>query len=377
MGIIQCGNFSGNTTVSIGWEPQWIMLKRTDNTEDWITIDNMRGCAVGGVDAILNPNLSSAESMANDFIDFTATGFISKNLTGSYIYTVIRRNNKPPTTGTQVYNASTASGVVSAGFPVDLHIGAVRAGAANNHAVHSRLVGGTKELVTSSTAAESTITDLGFDSMTGLRASLVAGGVNHFFRRAAGFMDVVCTNDNGASQMLNHSLGVAPELIIEKQRTSGTDWWAQLHTINKLAKLNLTDAAFGSLSGYPVTSTTFKTAGFSSGTSVAYIFATKAGISKVGSYTGNGSTQTIDCGFSAGARFFLVKATSATGSWWIFDSVRGIVSAADPALQLNSTSAEITSADAVDPTPVGIIVNQEATCSINMNGVSYVYLAIA
>ena len=34
-------------------------------------------------------------------------------------------------------------------------------------------------------------------------------------------------------------------------------------------------------------------------------------------------------------------------------------------------------ADAVDPDPTGIIVNQEATCSINATGVSYVYLAIA
>lgn len=113
------------------------------------------------------------------------------------------------------------------------------------------------------------------------------------------------------------------------------------------------------------------------GTYVAYLFATKAGISKVGSYTGNGSSQTINCGFSAGARFFLVKATSTTGSWWIFDSTRGIISAADAALQLNSTAAEITSADACDPDASGIIVNQEATCSINASGISYVFLAFS
>ena len=94
-GIIQCGSFTGNTTVNIGWEPQWVMVRRVDAAGYWTVIDSMRGCSVGGVDTVLNPNLSNAEFVSNDYIDFTATGFITKNLTGTYIYTVIRRPNKP------------------------------------------------------------------------------------------------------------------------------------------------------------------------------------------------------------------------------------------------------------------------------------------
>ena len=100
-------------------------------------------------------------------------------------------------------------------------------------------------------------------------------------------------------------------------------------------------------------------------------------MSKVGSYTGNGSSQTIDMGFASGARFFLVKRTDSTGNWWVYDSTRGITAPADPALALNSTAAEVTSADAVDPTNVGLIVNQEATCNINVSGATYIYLGIA
>jgi hypothetical protein len=110
---------------------------------------------------------------------------------------------------------------------------------------------------------------------------------------------------------------------------------------------------------------------------VAYLFASCPGVSKVGSYTGNGSSQTIDCGFTGGARFFLVKRTDSTGDWWVYDSARGITAPADPALRLNSTAAEVTSADAVDPTSVGIVVNQEATCNINVSSATYIYLAIA
>jgi hypothetical protein len=60
---------------------------------------------------------------------------------------------------------------------------------------------------------------------------------------------------------------------------------------------------------------------------IAYLFATVAGVSKVGSYTGNGSTQNMDCGFSSGARFVLIKRSrrhQMIGS--SFDTVRGYVS---------------------------------------------------
>lgn len=381
-GIIQCGSFttdaSGNATVNLGWEPQYLLYKRTDSTSDWRIWDQMRGWPMSG-SAQLWANLSSAETVTGGFAYPTATGMAGYfgAASATYIYLAVRRPNKPPKTGTQVYNASVASGAVNAGFPVDLHIGAVRAGAANNHAMHARLTGGTRELVTSSTVAEATITDLGFDSMTGLKASLSAGGINHFFRRAPGFFDVVCGDYLGQK---SHSLGVTPELIITKQRNASNKWfvWHKLFAISEFLYLEQT-AAKQTLSNiwYTPTATTFGLQGSDSNTSVAYLFATLPGISKVGSYTGNGSSQTIDCGFSTGARFFLVKATGITGSWWVYDSARGIVSAADPALQLNLTAAEITSADAVDPTSVGIVVNQEATCSINATGVSYIFLAIA
>jgi hypothetical protein len=53
------------------------------------------------------------------------------------------------------------------------------------------------------------------------------------------------------------------------------------------------------------------------------------------------------------------------------------VSSSDPALRLNSTAAEVTSADAVDTDSTGLIVNQEGTCNINVNAATYIFLAIA
>jgi len=389
MGIIQCGSFVGNTTVNIGWEPQWIMIKRTDAAGDWIVIDSMRGCSVGGIDAVLNPNLANAESVSNDYIDFTATGFITKNLTGTYIYTVIRRPNKPPTSGIEIYLPSASSGVVNTGFPVDLHIEATRAGSTTNHRFHDRLRGGTKELVSSSDVAETTVTDLLFDSNTGLRKSFAAGLSNHFFRRAHGFFDVVCyTGAGGNNQPVGHNLGVTPELIICRSRSSESSSWCVMALnatgSNKSGFLNSTDT-FGSypfVISFSNTASQFFVGDYpgtnqSGATYVAYLFASIQGISKVGSYTGNGTSQTIDCGFSTGARFILIKRTDSTGDWYVWDSARGIVSANDPHLSLNTIAAEVTTDDSVDPNFIGFDVLQNSATNINISGALYMFLAIS
>jgi hypothetical protein len=110
---------------------------------------------------------------------------------------------------------------------------------------------------------------------------------------------------------------------------------------------------------------------------IAYLFATLAGVSKVGSYTGNGSSQTINCGFTTGARFVLIKRTDSTGDWYVWDTARGIVTGNDPHLSLNTTAAEVTSNDTIDPDSTGFIVNQVAATNVNVNAATYIYLAIS
>jgi hypothetical protein len=116
----------------------------------------------------------------------------------------------------------------------------------------------------------------------------------------------------------------------------------------------------------------------SSATYTTYLWATKAGISKVFTYTGNGGTQTINCGFSAGARFILIiRATASTAQdVFIWDSTRGIVSGNDPRLSLNTTAAENTSLDTIDPDSSGFVVNTDAS-NINVSGAVYFGLAYA
>jgi hypothetical protein len=112
-------------------------------------------------------------------------------------------------------------------------------------------------------------------------------------------------------------------------------------------------------------------------TYVAYLFATCAGVSKVGSYTGTGAAQTINCGFTAGSRFVMIKRTDSTGDWYVWDSARGIIPANDPYLLINSADAEVTGTDYVDTTNVGFDVTSTAPAAINANGGTFIFLAIA
>lgn len=334
----------------------------------------------------------------------TPTGFkglVSSGINnGTFIYIAIRRGPmKTPTTGTSVFspNAYSTTGAAgnpqTTGFPVDWMIQGNRSGGSVWPAGFSRLQGGSQYLQTSSTAAEATQSGgaINFDSNTNF--SFVAQWFNNgapsvswSFRRAPGFFDVVCYTGTGAAALRNHNLGVAPELMIIKSRNFGGQAWAVYSgDPNQFLRLNTT-AQIASASdtwNYTTpTSTQFGTGtstlvGASGWTYVAYLFASCPGVSKVGSYTGTGALQTINCGFTGGARFVLIKRTDSTGDWFTYDSARGISSGNDPYLLLNSTAAEVTGTNYVDTTSVGFQVTAAAPAGLNANGGTYIFLAIA
>ena len=110
---------------------------------------------------------------------------------------------------------------------------------------------------------------------------------------------------------------------------------------------------------------------------LALLFATLPGISKVGSYSGTGNNINVDCGFTNGARFVLIKRTDGTGDWYLWDSVRGIVSGNDPYIRLNSSYQQITTYDYIDPLSSGFTVPQAGLNDLNTSNGNYIFLAIA
>jgi hypothetical protein len=400
--VISCGSFttdgSGNARVDLGYEPQWILVKRSNASNDWFIVDNMRGLNQTN-NYFLRPNLSNAE-FNNDFAYYKidSTGFNVSIIQGSgntVVYIAIRRGPmRVPTTGTSVFAPATATwsggaATYTTNFPVDLALarGTRFATDSAGFGVYDRLRGPAPYLKTAQTDAELSA-DSVFDSMTSFtdRAGYTNGtsGALEALRRAPGFFDVVCFNNTGTSQSIAHGLSVAPELLIVKSRTgSAQAWWVYHSAVGATKYLLLNSNAAPVTTDLVWNNTAPSGTAFTTGTImdrggyVAYLFATCPGVSKVGSFTGTGATQVINCGFTGGARFVLIKATSTTGDWLVWDSARGIVAGNDPYLAMNSTAAEVTSTDWVDTASTGFELSNAGGNLANSSGVSYIFLAIA
>jgi hypothetical protein len=402
--VVSCGGFtsdsSGNATVTLGWEPQWLLFKRTDSTGSWALHDTMRGGSLSASSNGLSANTSEAEGAgtSNYAWNPTATGFqFRASLGGSgatYVYMAIRRGPmKTPTDATKVFDVDAQAGgsFVTTSFSVDLSLLKRRTNVETTYAL-SRLQGGTQYLETASTNAEQTAGAspvIRFDSNVGVEDDFFGSGsslVYFNFRRAPGFFDVVAYTGTDANRMVSHNLGVAPELMIVKQRSGTAPWAVYCSALGNGQFLEM-DFSAASTSSALWNNTTPTSSVFTVGTNgrvnvspqtyVAYLFASLTGISKVGSYTGTGTTLSVDCGFTNGARFVLIKRTDSTGDWYVWDTARGIVSGNDPYLLLNSTAAEVTNTDFIDPLSSGFQISSTAPAAINANGGTFIYLAIA
>jgi hypothetical protein len=416
--VISCGSFttdgSGNATVNLGYEPQWVILKNatTASNNEWRMVDNMRGFPVDGASSSVLAANSSAAEFTSGTINVLNTGIQIDGLANSatFIYIAIRRGPmKTPTTGTSVFSpiaSSAATGTkLTTNFPVDLQMFALRTSGQVQAYDRLRGVSSTttesgQRLITSSTAAESTVTATvrAWDNTGFQMASFWTGSSMVFwnFGRAPGFFDVVCyTGTGAASIVLNHNLTVIPGIYIIKARSAVGDWQTLFNVsgtqyrfwsgASPASGLNLTTASTNTSNLGGLTSTTFTPTFYMGNTHtnsagvnyVAYLFASVAGVSKVGSYTGTGTTNQINCGFTGGARFVMIKRTDSTGDWYVWDSVRGIVAGNDPYLLLNSTAAEVTGTDYVDTYSAGFEISSTAPAAINANGGSFIFWAIA
>jgi hypothetical protein len=278
--------------------------------------------------------------------------------------------------------------------------------AGGDTATFDRLRGANARLNTDTTSAESTVntdTLTGFDAMTGIRLGIDLNSavinylegtetyINWNFRRAPSFFDEVCYTGTGSAATFSHNLQAVPELIICKQRNSANSWFVYAAPLgaSQGVALNGNFAAFATTGVSALwnettpTSTVFSlgqntSVNASAATYVAYLFASCAGVSKVGSYTGTGTTLQIDCGFTSGARFVLIRRTSASSSnWYVWDSARGIVSGNDPYLLLDTTAAEVTSTDYIDTYSAGFEISSTAPAAINASGGSFIFFAVS
>jgi len=211
----------------------------------------------------------------------------------------------------------------------------------------------------------------------------------------AGFSIVTWTGPSGSdARTMAHGLGGTPELIIYKNRDEVFNWYVGTSAITfnfntDYLQLNTniakaTDAG-GTVFNSAPTSTVIGGANSSASAKenikyVAYCFRSIQGYSKIGSYTGNGSTDgpMVYCGFKPA--WVMIKLTSSTENWIMMDNKRDTFNNAYRTLLANANSVEDTSNDArysLDFVSNGFKVRSNAHATSNGNGSTYIYMAFA
>lgn len=201
----------------------------------------------------------------------------------------------------------------------------------------------------------------------------------------AGFSIVTYTG-TGSAGTVGHGLGVAPKMVIVKRRDSTGGWW--IHNTNLTSasygiRLDTTGAeqvASAVFNNTFPTSTVFSLGtnaevNTSSATMVAYCFAEIEGYSKFGSYIGNGNADGAFVYTGFRPAFVLIKRTTGTEDWFIYDSVRDTFNAVDSYLKPNTSGAEAT-ASYGDLLSNGFKA-RNTFAALNASGEPYIYMAFA
>ncbi len=327
---------NGNTTRTItnasSFRPDFVWMKERDIAIDHLLYDSIRGPSTSSASKALCSNTTVAEGSQNDnstygYLDgFTSSGFtVTRGSDGATSYT--NKNN-----GTYVaWQWQAGQGSTSSN---------------------------TSGSITSTVSVNAT----------------------------AGFSIVTYTG-TGANATVGHGLGVAPKMIIIKNRgigTAGDGAWQVYHASignTQYLSLNTTAAAATSTARWnntSPTSTVFTVATTGSvndpsNTYVAYCWAEIAGFSRFGSYTGNGSADGVFVYTGFRPKYVMIKTSSNAESWYVYDTSRNTYNVADSRLLPNSSAAEA-SGGSFGP---DILSNgfklRTSDSSTNASGYTYIY----
>ena len=435
-GFSKVGSYTGNggtQTINTGFEPAFIMYKAIDSASKYWTIrDNKRGS-----EKVFYPNSPNAEQTKSpNNLLFLTNGFQMQDgdsyMNGpgvNYMYLAIAAD--PSTTtpslansfNTTLYNGSysTPLNVNGIGFKADFSWLKVR----NNtwsHGLFSSLMpygvnGGVKNVYSNNQDAATdlwgTLTwnnngwtlnggsyngssahDFGMSGYNFVSWNWKAGGglasINTTGTRnsvvsanaAAGFSIVTWTGDNNTAT-IGHGLNAAPELIIVKKTSAGSDWPVYSSGLTSAAYrlvLNSTDSQSTTNDEWNSTAPTSTVFSVGNGGNVSdngqsfigYCFTSIAGYSKVGSYTGsNASGKVVTTGFQPS--YVLFKSMTHAGSWAILDDKRTTGTNGKNRLYAQGSFAEDSAID-VEFTATGFTL---LTNNSDVNGnYDYIYLAI-
>ena len=312
------GNGSTQSITGVGFQPDWVWLKARDTTYNHQLFDSVRGATIR-----LFSDLTNAESTnASSLTSFDSDGFSIGNIVG------INESPRPYVSWNWLAGGTASSN--------------------------------TDGSITSSVSANTT----------------------------SGFSIVSYTGNGVAGATVGHGLGAVPKMLIIKRRNNIDNWpvyHSDLGGSNNSIFLELTNAKRDDLNMWNSTtpSSSLVTIGDrdevnnDGSTYIAYCFAEKKGFSKFGSYTGNSNADGtfVYTGFKPS--WVMVKASSSTGSWNMYDNKRETFNVMDSLLFAEGNYSETTSSvNLIDFTSNGFKCRGTGS-GTNDSAITYIYMAFA
>ena len=315
--VLYTGTGSTQSITGVGFQPDWVWIKRRSGSQDHNLYDVIRGATKA-----IESNSSSAEqTKSDDLTAFASDGFSL----GSGIKT----------------NANT-----------ETHV-------AWNWLASNTTASNTDGSITSTVSANTTA---GFSivSYTGTGSNATVG-----HGLGAVPQTVIVKRRSGSSESwtsFHEPLGNTKRLIFNTDDAAGTSstYWNSTSPTSSVFSIGTNDG----------TNT-------SSATYIAYCFAEKKGYSKFGSYTGNGDADGtfVYTGFKPA--FVLTKRTTdGTESWHIFDNKRNTFNEVNTRIQGNSSGGEDTAAPLGDFVSNGFKIRGTGG-GINVSAKEFIYMAFA
>ena len=397
--IIKCGSYNDTSSqdINLGFEPQWILVKDIDATDgNWGIMDTMRGwLAPDGNHQYVIANGSQNEQ-TTVWVSPTSTGFKTPGFGNNYIYIAIRRGPMAvPEDATDVFDI-TFTNQDSTSVQTDLDrtdVNWQKSTGGDYWFMQTRLRGSTNYLKLDNGSQEFAYGSARgeFDTAGKVLAYTSNNNYIYSFKRAPNFFDSVVQpivnnqlKSDGAANNYNcvHNLGVTPEFIVVKDLTRAPadgDYRCYHSALGTSSQVRFNEDGSAISGSWQVNENNFNYYNFATptGTAICMLWASLAGISKVGSYTGTGGYVLNDCGFSSGARLVIVKRTDANGDWYLWDAERGITSGNDPYYLINSANGSVTNTDYIQPDSSGFYIHFNAPAALNASGGNYIFLAIA
>ena len=334
-GYSKIGVYTGNgsatgPTVTCGFRPAFVLIKRTDNTGSWYIFDVNRDPDNKG-QRYLRPNSDAAEGgsgTGTEYVDFQSNGF------------------QIIASGTDFGDGNTSGATY----------------------LYMAFAGGKDTIAPVNTNGSTT---------SRVKASDDTG------------FSIVEYEGTGSNATVGHGLSSAPDWVVVKNKSLAANWTVY-HSGNtgspatQYLSLNLTDAT-ASGSGVVWNSTAPTSSVFSIGTGnavnrsgdefIAYCWTATTGKSDFGSYTGTGSSGKAVTGLGFKPDWLMIKRTDSTGNWFMYDSSRESVNDRDYALFANLNDAEtLQSNGAVSFDSDGFTLNNTGT-ALNASGGTYIYMA--